>query len=201
MNGNQVVYNYGSQPVGNYGYISFVRHLAPVLPADDQVFLHNNGTEWHNNHDQIPLELFRNVCHWKSPRRFNDVLQNTAEQVNQQWRSALQELNNPTYEEESIRDAFGQLIQLDGVEVPTASALLTAWNPAEFGILDYKVLQVLNLPQYPSIRNYLAYRQRLLDLRAQYEELNNCALRQIELALWHYYSISKTGQKSRPDPD
>jgi len=198
MNGNEVIYNYGSQPDGSYNYISFIEHLAPVLPADDQVFLHNNSTEWRNNHNQIPLELFRNVCHWKSPRRFQNVLQNNENEVNERWENALQELNNPPYEEQSVQNAFSELTPLHGVGVRTASALLTAWNPAEFGILDYKVLHVLNMPQRYSIGNYLAYRNRLLELRNQYIELNNCALRQIELAIWHYHPISKTGQSTRP---
>jgi len=60
MNGNEVIYNYGSQPV-NYGYISFVRHLAPFLPVDDQVFLHNNGTDWRNNPRGHPKTLLRRM--------------------------------------------------------------------------------------------------------------------------------------------
>ena len=195
-----MVYSYGSPPMGDYNYISFVRHLAPKLPVDDQVFLHNDSTQWRNNHNQIPLELFRNICHWKSPRRFQRVLQNTADHVNGQWQNALQGLNNPSYEAQSIRNAFSRLTKLvDGVEVRTASALLTAWNPAEFGILDYKVLEVLGMPRTYSVGTYLEYRNRLLELQVQHAELEDCALRQIELALWHYYPIQKTGQTTRPD--
>lgn len=196
-----MVYSYGSPPIGDYNYISFVRHLAPKLPADDQVFFYNGSTKWRNNHNQIPIELFRNICHWKSRRPFRKVCQNTTDCVNEQWQNALQGLNNPPYEAQSIRNAFSRLTNLGGVEVRTASALLTAWNPAEFGILDHKVLEVLDddMSKSYSITNYLAYHNRLRELRVQHAELNNCALRQIELALWHYYPIQKTGQTDRPD--
>jgi len=126
------------------------------------------------------------------------VLHNTAKYVDDQWRKTLQGLNNPPYEEQSIRNALSQLTTLDGVGTRIASALLTAWNPTEFGILDYKVLEVLDMSRSDSITNYLTYHNRLLELKIQHTELSNCSLRQIELALWHYYSISKTGQAPRP---
>lgn len=192
-------YNYGSRPVG-YNYIQFIKYLAPVLPASDQVFLYKNSTQWRDNHYQIPLELFQNICHWKSVRRFELVRQNKIERVNRQWRKALQEFGDPPYKEQAIRNALTQLKSpsLDGIGVKTASALLTAWNPAEFGVMDYKVLEVLGMQQSDSARNYILYHNQLLELRRQYKELGKCGLRQIELALWHYHSIQKMGEKERP---
>jgi hypothetical protein len=192
-------YSYGSKPQKKYGYMDFVKHLAPVLPKNDKVFFYENQLDWRDNHKKIPLELFKNICHWKSPRPFQNVLKNTAKRLDENWRNALQGLNEPPYEAQSIRNALDHLIILDGVAVPTASALLTAWNPAEFGILDYKVLKVLDMPGSYSITNYLAYHNRLLELQTQHTELKNCALRQIELAIWHYYSIQESDKRQRAD--
>jgi endonuclease III len=118
--------------------------------------------------------------------------------VNKCWKETLQELGRNPYEEQSILNALTKLTQLDGVAVKTASVLLTAWNPAEFGVMDYKVLEVLGMQQSDSARNYILYRNQLLELRRQYKELDKCGLRQIELALWHYHSIQQMGWKKRP---
>ena len=186
-----MLYNYGSPPTEGYDYVSFVKHLAPALPKNDNVFFYEESLQWRKNKNKIPLALFQNICHWKSPRRFQKVLQNTAERVNEQWQNGLQGLNNLPYEAQAIQNVFNQLTKLDGVKERTASALLTAWNPTEFGILDYKVLEVLDIQRNYSVKTYLEYRNRLLELKAKYIELNDCALRQIELALWHYYPIQK----------
>jgi hypothetical protein len=191
-------YNYGSPPKKYYNYTDFVRHIAPVLPADDRVFFYKKSIRWRKELNRIPCELFRNICHWKSNRRFKKVCKNKPATLNRRWNNALQGLNKLPYEEKAIRNAFKQLTQLDGVETRTASALLTAWNPFEFGILDYKVLEVLKMDMRYSVKTYLKYRDKLLALRRQYPELKNCALRQIEFALWHYYSIQKAGEAERP---
>ncbi len=194
-----MLYEYGSSPVNGYDYNDFVRYIAPVLPKNDKVFFHDNSLIWRNNHNGIPLELFRNICHWKSPRRFRKVYNNNENNVNRLWENALQQLNRPPFQEDAIRHALEQLIILEGVAVPTASALLTAWNPDQFGMIDFKVLAVLNLPKSTSMSNYVTYRQKLVDLKNAQPELKNCALRQIELALWHWYPIQNADTRERPD--
>jgi len=193
-----MVYNYGSRPVDGYDYRCFVKHLAPVLPKDDKVFYYEGTLKWRSNINGIPLALFQNICHWKSPRRFDKVLENKAVEVNARWREALRELNQSSFSDKGIKRALGKLDKLDGVGIPIASALLTAWNPEQFGIMDFKTLAVLNMPQRDSLRSFIAFRAKLLELKDQ-PELKNCALRQIELALWHYYPIQNADQKKRPD--
>lgn len=193
-----MAYEYGSSPVNGYGYMDFVKHIAPVLPMDDRVFFHHDSLQWRNNHNGIPLELFRNICHWKSPRRFGKVCNNEINNVNRLWENALQQLGNPPFQSEAIENALMELTELNGVGVPMASALLTAWNPDQFGMIDFKVLAVLNL-QNINVAGYITYRNRLLELKDTQPELNDCALRQIELALWHWYPIQNAGIKERPD--
>ncbi len=197
---HKTIYYYGSRPANNYDYKDFVKHIAPVLPKDDKVFFHKNSLEWRNNRDEIPLELFRNICHWKSPRLFSKyLLNNTADEVNERWRNALQKLDKLPFQDDAIMHALDELVVLDGVAVPTASALLTAWNPDQFGIIDFKVLAVLNQSKDKNTANYVTYRKELLELKNKQKELNNCALRQIELALWYYYSIQDAGTRTRSD--
>jgi hypothetical protein len=192
-------YDYGSSPMSGYSHVHFVRHLAPVLPKDDQVFFHRKSLQWREDRDKIPLGLFRNICHWKSPRRFvKNVLNNSATHVNKRWKVTLELLNDPPFSDEVIKKALKELTKLDGVEVPTASALLTAWNPNQFGIVDFKTLAVLEMSRCTSRSNYVVFRNKLLELKETYSELHNCAVRQIELALWHYHPIWNSKSTERP---
>lgn len=188
-----VKYNYGSKPAGNYNYKWFIKSIAPILPKNDRVFFYNDQLKWRNNSKEIPLELFRNICYWKSHRRFKKVLENKKCEVNDRWQKVRQYLSKAPFQDNSLRCAFNELIQLRGVGVPTASALLTAWNPNEFGIIDFKVLKVLSIGETANISSYLKLRNRLLKLRKELK-IDNCSLRQIELAIWYYYPIQNTGE-------
>jgi SpoVK/Ycf46/Vps4 family AAA+-type ATPase len=163
------------------------------------VFYHNGGLQWRDSHVEIPRALFRNICHWKSPRRFRDVCDNDRDIVSDAWREALELLGQQPFQDEAVRLAVARLTQLDGVEVRMASALLTAWNPLQFGVFDVRVVNVLGLPERYSAQDYVDYRRRLLDLKDELPELRRCALRQIELALWHFYAVQETGDRERPD--
>lgn len=122
------------------------------------------------------------------------MCENTQELVNSKWKEALSHIND-NLNDDSIKIALNSLSELNGVGIPTASALLTAWNPMQFGILDFKVLKVLKMKELYSGSSYVDYRKKLLELKKLHSELSRCTLRQIELALWHYYSIQETGPK------
>jgi len=186
-------YRYGSPPNEPYNYLSFIKHLAPVLPKNDLVFYYQDSLVWRENHNEIPLDLFRQICHWKSPRRYGLVLDNPENEINERWGTALEKLNEPPFSDEALKRALKEMTELKGVEIPTASALLTAWNPDQFGITDFKVREILNMPDRSSAKFYIGFRNKLLNLKETHQELQNCALRQIELALWYYYAIQQTG--------
>ena len=194
----KVKYDYGSKPAEDYNYKCFVKTIAPILPKDDEVFLYRHSDEWRENPNKIPFVLFKNICHWKSQRPFKRyVCENTALEVNKRWQNALQQLKDTPFQENAIKKALNELTKLKGVAVPTASALLTAWNPDEFGIIDFKVLKVLGIAEKANIDSYTKLRNRLLKLRKELM-LDNCSLRQIELAIWHYYPIQNADEKKRP---
>ena len=114
--------------------------------------------------------------------------------MNERWSEVLELLAGPEpYNTATAVQQLGVLTELDGVGVPTASALLTALNPGMFGIIDFKVMEVLGLPNTVTPTAYVTYRNTLCQIRLDLG-LQDCALRQIELALWHYYPIQKTGQ-------
>jgi len=98
-------YHYGSRPIGKYSYLDFILHLAPNLPKDNQVFMHDNSLAWRGNIEEIPGDLFLNICHWKSARNTHPV-KNAYKTVNRQWRSALAHFNGNNFEADNIRLAL-----------------------------------------------------------------------------------------------
>lgn len=189
-------YKFGSPPVEDYSYTNFVRHLAPRLPANDRVFFWQEALDWRNDHAGIPLTLFRNICHWKSPRPFQRVCHdnNTQEAVSLAWENMIAGIGLNAPNDDGVIATLQSLATLNGVAVRTASALLTAWNPEQFGIIDRRAVHVLDMPEIYTVQSYVEFRNRLLQLREDEDhvELHDCALRQIELALWHYYPVMKT---------
>lgn len=196
-----MLYYYGSRPVENYTHEDFVCHLAPVLPVNDQVFYWQGSLQWRDNNN-IPLDLFKNICRWKSHRRYDLVSETLDNEVQKRWQAVLGHLNQQEIQDENIQGALQELSQLRGVGIPIASALLTAWNPRQFGIVDFRTLVVLGMRQDDArngifVGDYINFRNELLQLQQGHNELRDCAFRQIEMALWHYYPVCKSGHRDR----
>lgn len=101
---------------------------------------------------------FLEICAWKSERRAALCKSNSEEEVQRFTSQALAAAE----ESERIR----ALINLAGVAVPTASALLAAYSPAAFGVIDIRAWQFLHTAGAVhlnraglnlSIRNWLEY--------------------------------------------
>jgi thermostable 8-oxoguanine DNA glycosylase len=81
------------------------------------------------------------------------------------------------------RAAVAVLLGLNGVQVPVASAVLTAINPERFTIIDFRALQALSVVQ-PAINVdfYLAYLRKCRELAKE----NGVSLRTLDRALWQW---------------
>ena len=76
------------------------------------------------------------ICRWKSPRAIGRVRSNSHHRVREATATAL-----ATKRE---RERLQALIELQGVSVPTASAILTLLDPERYGVIDIRVWQVLH---------------------------------------------------------
>lgn len=75
------------------------------------------------------------------------------------------------------RSAVAVLMGLNGVQVPVASAILTAIDPERFTIVDFRALEALNVKQaYISIDFYLSYLNECRNLA----DRNKVSLRTLE---------------------
>jgi hypothetical protein len=81
------------------------------------------------------------------------------------------------------RAAIAVLLGLHGVQIPVASAILTAFGQTRFTIIDYRALESLSVRQ--SVRNidfYLAYLAHCRRLARKY----GVGLRDLDRALWRW---------------
>jgi hypothetical protein len=81
------------------------------------------------------------------------------------------------------RAAVAVLLGLNGVQVPVASALLTAIDPGRFTIIDFRALEALGVTQQTvTINFYLEYLENCRELAKQ----NRVTLRILDHALWQW---------------
>jgi hypothetical protein len=108
--------------------------------------------------------------------------------------------NSPTEVEDALRlalaarterSAISVLRGLAGVDVPVASAIMTAVDPAHYTILDFRALFSLGVERsFNSVGFYLIY----LDACRRIAQAASVDLRTLDRALWQY---SKENQKPR----
>jgi hypothetical protein len=130
---------------------------------------------------------FLSICLWKSRRPKRLYIENDENFIIEQTKKAFSE------KDELVKIEF--LTALKGVEIPTASAILTIVFPNDYGIIDIRCIEALkDLKQidYSNIngKNWLKYLGILRDLR---NELN-LPCREIEKALFAYNRIQLDDQ-------
>jgi hypothetical protein len=81
------------------------------------------------------------------------------------------------------RSAIAVLCGLDGVDVPVASAVMTAVNPARYTVIDFRALEALGVKTADrSIDFYLAYCAKCRELADEYR----ASIRDLDRALWQW---------------
>jgi hypothetical protein len=142
------------------------------------------------------------VCYWKSPRAIRHIRANTPARVRAATRAAL-----ATRSERRRLDA---LVQLDGVSVPMASAVLTLLQPERYGVLDIRVWQVFHalggVESNPGGRGFtFAHWSRFLALLRHFAKRLRVSARDVERALFEAHrahqsgSLYDAGNRYRPD--
>jgi hypothetical protein len=119
------------------------------------------------------LENLMHIAEWKSGRR-----------------KALIESNDQSEIEEALgtmvgckkdRTRIATLVGLSGVAVPMGSAILTAFDPEHYTVIDARALQSLRVSRpSPTIDLYLCY----LDFCRETAKRLKVSLRKLDKALW-----------------
>jgi len=80
-------------------------------------------------------DLFE-ICMWKSPRQKKRYQENNPDEVIKTTEKA--------FKENTDLGKLISLLDLNGIGIPTASAILAVYDPENFGVIDIRALQVLN---------------------------------------------------------
>jgi hypothetical protein len=132
------------------------------------------------DYSQSNLEI---IVQWKSNRRVALIAENSAHEIEDALRLALQA--------KEPRSAFAVLMGLRGVGTPMASAILTATDQERYTVIDYRALEALGAADQNTDLNFYLYHY--------FPECNRLAsevgvsLRILDRALW---SWSNENQKS-----
>jgi hypothetical protein len=130
----------------------------------------------------LKKEEFLTICLWKSRRPKNLYDQNSNEDIKSKTKLCL--IENDELKKIKL------LIELKGVRIPTASAILSVTNPSNYPIIDERCIQSLNHLgeiEWSTIteNNWLEY----LDIVRRLAKDNNKTAREIEKGLFAYNRI------------
>jgi hypothetical protein len=140
------------------------------------------------------LDNLEAIVRWKSERVVHHLDKNSQEEIEK----ALAVAVSP---DASTQDAVKALIELRGVGVPVASAILTAIFPERYTVLDFRALESLGYAQQDVAFyvEYLAFCKQLADrgiVKPQDNLPAPTALRALDRALWQW---SKNGSESHAE--
>jgi hypothetical protein len=94
--------------------------------------------------------------------------------------------------------AMQALCELHGVDVPVASAILTAISPDRYTVIDFRALESLGIKRsYLSVGFYLTYLAACRDLAQQHA----VTLRTLDRALWQWSSERSAESEGKPLKD
>ena len=130
------------------------------------------------------------IVRWKSERAVQFLIGNSSEKI----RRVLAVATAP---EATTETAMMALLELKGVDLPVASAILSAIYPERYTVLDFRALEALGHARHDVhfYEEYLAFCKRLAEsniVQAQSDMPAPTPLRTLERALWEW-TRSHTG--------
>jgi hypothetical protein len=107
---------------------------------------------------EYSLHNLEAIVRWKSERVVQYLIANSSEKI----RKALSVAGNP---ESSTETAVKALLELQGVDIAIASAILAAIFPERYTVLDYRALEALGHARHDVhfYEEYLAFCKRLAE--------------------------------------
>ncbi len=119
--------------------------------------------------------ILRKVARWKSTRRVGLIDHNSENDV--------REITGYVLKSQSERVTWGVLTCLDGVGLPTASAVLHFFHKEPYPILDYRAMWSIQVDKY----NYsFSFWEEYVDYCRDLSKSNNIDMRTLDRALWQY---------------
>jgi thermostable 8-oxoguanine DNA glycosylase len=137
----------------------------------------------------LTKDEFMKICMWKSSRPKNWYLKNSDK--------TIEETTAKVFDTQYEKRRMQLLTKLNGIRIPTASAILTLTNPQDYGVIDIRVWEVLY--QYGSVNvnptgtnfSFENWYNYLMKLR-YFAEKHGVKARDVERTIFeHDYTIHK----------
>jgi len=178
------------------------RNPKEAIPYDDSGTTKTDGYEFSSISDNyqkrghIRRDEFRDIAEWKSPRQKSRYKNNKQIEVEVATSTAISAYPN-------VEQQVSALVDLNGVGVPVASAILTVVFPQDYGVLDYRAWRAAEWFDQGSVsfnsydgyvdfldnfRNYAttdAYKSYLNKIRS-IANAQAVSAREVDMALWAY---------------
>ena len=124
----------------------------------------------------LNFDDFYKICMWKSRRQKNRYLKN---------KNKVENISRKAFLTSDETKKIELLCGLDGVGIPTASAILTVLYPENYSIIDIRCIETLNHLGYKmknvmTVNNWLKYLEIMRDLAKE----NNVTTRDLDKALF-----------------
>lgn len=133
---------------------------------------------------------FYKICMWKTRRAKNRYLKN---------QNCVEQITKLAFLEKDENKKMKILCQFDGVSVPVASAILTIVYPEEYGIIDIRCLEMLNvigfeISKHPNIKTWLKFIKIMRELAKE----NEITPRKVDMVLFamHKEMLDKDNYRS-----
>jgi thermostable 8-oxoguanine DNA glycosylase len=120
---------------------------------------------------------FYKICMWKSARQKPRYIKN---------KDIIEKISKDAFAKEDEREKMKVLCDnLDGVSIPTASAILTIAYPEKYAVIDIRCLETLkkegcDISKYPSPNTWLKY----LEIMRTWAKENSITPREMDMALF-----------------
>ncbi|MBO3758046.1 MAG: hypothetical protein JTT14_02940 [Candidatus Brockarchaeota archaeon] len=134
----------------------------------------------------LPPDFLYIVC-WKAPGgRRGKAAENALYSIREKGAKEIENVTREAFklaEEGDVEKAIEKLDDLYGIDVRTASAILTFYNPQKFGVIDKNAWKTLYDEDKNSfeVQDYMKY---LRDIRGLAKKCNMTA-RGVDVALWY----------------
>ncbi len=134
----------------------------------------------------LTFDEFYKIAMWKSARQKQRYLKN---------REHIEQISREAFSEHEEGRKMDLLCQLEGVSVPTASALLTIVYPERYAVIDVRCLEQLRnmghpIGNYPSLKTWVTY----LDIIRDWAKDNGVTPREMDMA---FFAMHREGLEAQ----
>lgn len=139
----------------------------------------------------LSFEDFYQICMWKSVRPKKRYIAN---------KEKIKDISKRAFSEKDEAKRIKIICELDGVGIPTASAILTIIYPEKYAVIDIRCLEALNnilnikINKNVSINTWIKYLEIMRNLAKE----NNITPRELDMALFaiHRESLEMQNHKN-----